>query len=268
MGAHPWLEPFVALVLRGLVTRAPVAFVARELLGRGGCFRYELRQFPGREVMVRHGTGDVVTLGEVFHRPDYCPPGPVAAVLGRNGPRRIVDLGANVGYAGAYFSGLWPASNIEAWEPDPTNAVIHELLIADDRREGRWELHRAAAGTQAGEAKFIWGDVALSKLESLSHSGAGDESTVTVRVDDVLPSVAAADLVKMDIEGGEWEIIADDRFAANPPRCMVMEYHPEGCPTGDPATAVREFLEASGLTVGDVGVTPHGAGMVWAWRER
>jgi len=70
----------------------------------------------------------------------------------------------------------------------------------------------------------------------------------------------------MDIEGGEWAILSDERFAAAPPRCLVMEYHPEGCPGADPPAAVREFLEGAGLTVGEVGRSPHGAGMVWAWR--
>jgi FkbM family methyltransferase len=266
IGAHPLLEPTVALVMRGWVTTSPVAFVARELSGRGGCFRYELRDFPGRLVLVRHGTGDVVTLGEVFRNFDYRPPPGPAGSLGRDGPRKVVDLGANVGYAGAYMSGLWPDSRIDAWEPDPHNAAVHEALIEIEGEERRWRVNRAAAAAAEGEAQFISGEVALSRLAGLDDASPGSGTLISVAVDDVLPQLEGVDLLKMDIEGGEWGIIADERFAANPPRCLVMEYHPEGCPGADPPTEVRKLLEDAGLTVGKVGRSPHGAGMVWAWR--
>jgi FkbM family methyltransferase len=267
IGAHPMLEPAVALIMRGWATRSPLAFVARELARRGGCFRYELREFPGRSVLVRHGTGDVVTLGEVFRNFDYRPPPEVAEALGGGGPRRVVDLGANVGYAGAYLSGLWPGCRIDAWEPDPANAAIHEAMIGVEGEGARWHVTRAAAGARSGEARFISGEVALSRLAEVDMEGSAGSDVIDVEVVDVLPAIADVDLLKMDIEGGEWAIISDQRFAAAPPRCLVMEYHPEGCPGIDPPAAVRGFLEGAGLTVGEVGRSPHGAGMVWAWRE-
>ena len=45
---------------------------------------------------------------------------------------------------------------------------------------------------------------------------------------DVFPYLAAADLVKIDIEGSEWEILADARFAGIAARVLVLEYHPQG----------------------------------------
>ena len=45
---------------------------------------------------------------------------------------------------------------------------------------------------------------------------------------DVLGQIAEADLVKMDIEGGEWGILADPRIARQ--RALVLEYHPRGLP--------------------------------------
>lgn len=266
IGAHPLLEPIVALIMRGWVTRSPGAFVARELARRGGCFRYELREFPGRSVLVRHGTGDVVTLGEVFRNLDYRPPAEVEESLGGRGPLRVVDLGANVGYAGAYMSGLWPDCRIEAWEPDPANADVHEALIGIEGEGVRWRVTRAAAGTATGEAQFISGEVALSRLAEVDMGRSKGAEVIDVVVEDVLSAIAGADLLKMDIEGGEWAIISDERFTAAPPRCLVMEYHPEGCPDADPPASVRGFLEGAGLTVGEIGRSPHGAGMVWAWR--
>lgn len=267
IGAHPLLEPTVALIMRGWATRSPVAFVARELARRGGCFMYELREFPGRSVLVRHGTGDVVTLGEVFRNFDYRPPPDVAEALG-GGPQRIVDLGANVGYAGAYLSGLWPDCRIDAWEPDPANAAVHEALVEVEGEGARWRVTRAAAGARSGEARFIAGEIALSRLAEVDMEGSAGAAVIDVVVEDVLPEIAGTDLLKMDIEGGEWAILADERFAAAPPRCLVMEYHPEGCPGTDAAATVRRLLEGAGMSVGEIGRSPHGAGMVWAWRGR
>lgn len=265
-GAHPAFEPAVAVALRAWVTRSPVAFMARELLGVTGCYRYELRMFPGRSVLVRHGTGDVVTLGEVFHDFDYRPPPGAERVIAMRPGLRVVDLGANVGYAGAFFSGLWPGSTIRGWEPDPENAQVHERLIEVDGDSDRWSLRRAAAGAEDGEAEFVAGEVALSHLADLGHADARGR-TVTVAVDDVLDDLAAADLLKMDIEGGEWEILADPRFAEAALGCVVMEYHPEGCPGEHPARTVRELLEAARFQVDVLDESDDGAGMVWAWRE-
>ncbi|MBA3508594.1 MAG: hypothetical protein H0T19_00705, partial [Thermoleophilaceae bacterium] len=86
-----------ALLLRARTVTSSAAFVAREATGRGGTFAYRLRDAPHLSVLVRHGRGDAVTLGEVFHERDYEPPAELPAIR----PGRIVDLGANVGYFGA-----------------------------------------------------------------------------------------------------------------------------------------------------------------------
>jgi hypothetical protein len=49
--------------------------------------------------------------------------------------------------------------------------------------------------------------------------------------------MSAADVVNMDSEGREWKILDDLRFAANPPRVIVLEYHPLGYPGADPRAA-------------------------------
>ena len=47
---------------------------------------------------------------------------------------------------------------------------------------------------------------------------------------DVFPYLAESDFVKMDIEGSEWQLIADRRFADVPAAVLVVEWHSEGCP--------------------------------------
>jgi len=265
LAGHPRIVPATALVLRARTVRPAWRFVLRELARRPGLVLHTLREADAR-VGVRHGTGDVVTLGEVFHERDYAPPPPVAARLDALAAPRLVDLGANVGMFGAEALARWPGASCVAYEPDPANAAVHERVIAANGWGERWELRRAAAGAQDGTARFVAGEVALSRLAAAG--GAGDEgAAIEVRVQDVLPVVARADLLKMDIEGGEWAILGDPRFAAAPPQAVAMEYHAEGAPAGsDPRAAATALLEAAGLEVHETRRTTHGAGMLWAWR--
>jgi hypothetical protein len=71
--------------------------------------------------------------------------------------------------------------------------------------------------------------------------------------------------VKIDIEGAEWELLADPRFAALEPNVLVLEYHQDGCPGTDPAQAAEQALRNAGLAVVHGGSKPQfGAGILWA----
>lgn len=253
---HPMIVPATALALRARAVRRPLEFIAREVLGDQRPRTYRLRANDLR-VTIRHGSGDVVTLGEVFHEYDYDPPEAVAAALGT--PARILDLGANIGLFGLYAAGRWPRAQIDAYEPDPANAEVHQRSIDGNGLAARWHLQREAAGAADGVARFASGGVALSTLDE-----SGD---IVVTVRDVLDVMAGTDLVKMDIEGGEWPILQDARFAAAPPRVLVLEYHPgSGCPGSDPHRAVRELLTKARMQTVEIWRREDGYGMLWAWR--
>ena len=247
--------PLTALLLRARIVRPSVAFALRELLGRRGVFRYRERA-GGMTVLVRHGSADPVTLGEVFHERDYEPPAEVP--LGR--PRRVVDLGANVGYFGAFALARWPQAQVVAYEPDPSNAAVHARTIELNGLAERWELHGTAAAPVNGELRFRASGDALSRADE-----AGE---LIVASEDVLPVVARADLLKLDIEGGEWAILGDPRFAMEAPPVVVMEHHPEGCPGPDPRAAALDALSRAGLTeTASIFLRADGYGMLWAWRR-
>jgi FkbM family methyltransferase len=266
LGGTPPLLSVTALILRGRCVRESAAFVAREILGRRALVVYRLRG-SGLRVALRHRTGDVVTLGEVWRNHDYDPPAPVRAVLA-GGPDRIMDLGGNVGMFALHAFGQWPAARVSSYEPDPANAAVLERSVAANALADRWTLVTAAAGAAPGTVRFAAGQDALSHaVEDGDGAGAGEvRDAITVPVEDVLPQMAGADLVKIDIEGGEWAILDDPRFAQAPPRIVVLEYHPRGCPGPDPHAAVRAAMDAAGLTHADIWRRDDGHGMLWAWR--
>jgi FkbM family methyltransferase len=255
---HPRLLPLTALLLRARTVRPSVAFVARELLQHGSVHVYRLSQ-NGLRVAIRHGGSDAVTLGEVFHAWEYVPSSEVEGAL--DGVREIVDLGANVGLFGAFAAAHWPKARITAFEPDPANVAIHERTIAANGLGRRWTVVGAAAGDRDREVRFSAGLGSLSRLAAGNDAGA-----ITVPMHDVLALVGNADLVKMDIEGGEWAILGDARFRERPPHALVLEYHPHLCPGEDTRAAAVAALRAANMHVQPVRHHSDGYGMLWAWR--
>jgi FkbM family methyltransferase len=255
VGAHPRVEPATALLLRARTVRQAPAFVLRELRGGGRRATYDVRSAPVR-IVVRHGVGDAATVGEVFHERDYEPPAALDAALD---PSSILDLGANIGLFGAFAAARWPRATIAAYEPDPANAGVCRATIEANRLGYRWSLTAAAAANHDGELRFH------ASGDALSHAGEGGNLVVEAR--DVLGEIAAADLVKMDIEGGEWAILRDPRFAASPPRAIVLEYHPHPS-APDPRAAIEQLLRDAGLAEqSPIFHRGDGHGMLWAWRS-
>jgi FkbM family methyltransferase len=242
----------LSYALRASLVRERARFMRNELRPGPASAVYRLRE-SGVAVAIRHHTGDVMVLDEIFSQREYDPPATVA--LGN--VESAVDLGANIGLFGAWLLGRVPDARVVAYEPDPANAAVHRLAIDANGLAERWRLIEAFAGVEEGVTSFTTG------LHAVSHEGEGIE----VRVVDVLPELARADLVKIDIEGAEWPILADPRFQELRARLVVLEYHGEGSPEPDPAAAAERALADAGYDVHHAGHKPaFGAGLVWAVR--
>src|SRR4029077_5158173 len=200
---------------------------------------------------------------EVFYRHDYHPGKEVADAIGE--PRAILDLGANIGLFGAFAARFWPHSTIVGYEADPENVEVHERTITANRLGDRWRVVCAAAGSRDGQVELAAGRAMGSfVVEPGTYPGV---PTIRVPVRDVMPEVCGADLVKVDIEGGEWEILLDPRFAQSPPRAIVLEYHPHLCPEDDPRVTAERALARAGLGMVSIWHRDDGYGMLWAWRR-
>jgi FkbM family methyltransferase len=256
---RPAVERVVSVFLRSSTVRGSSRFVLRELPRRRVLARYRLRD-GDFDVLIRHGTADVATLDEVFYRREYDFPTPVRRGLDSTGaPLSVVDLGANIGLFDLWVLGHFPDAQIVAVEPDPANLdVIRRCLTLNDRT-GRWRLMEAAASNREGSASFTAGGASLSRIEA-------EGGNLTVRTIDIFPYLERADLIKIDIEGGEWAILTDPRFRELAPRGLVLEYHPHLAPDGDPAELARSLVAGAGLHVEPASQFGPGHGMLWAWR--
>jgi FkbM family methyltransferase len=241
----------------------PWAFAGREIAGRRGVATYRLRE-SGLSVLVRHPFVDIWVFDEIFHRRMYEPPAPVREMLGRlDRPIRVLDLGGNVGLASAYLLSRFPGARVTALEPDRANADVLRRAVAVNGLADRWEVVEACAAPAEGSVPFEATQGPLSRM----LAGDGNDSVERVAARDVFPLFESADLVKMDIEGGEWAILADPRFSSVPCRALVLEYHPHLGPP-DPEGMVRRRLAEAGFEVGKtVEARPdQGEGLIWAWR--
>ncbi len=236
-------------------------------------WRFKWREHRGRPVLgsyhtrrggvgyrIRHATRDVGIFAEVFIAGEYDPPAAVQARLGELGRApRILDLGANIGLFAAYCRERWPEAAITAVEPDPENLELLRATAAD----AKVVVVAACAGTKEGTVRFVAGEFAESHVAT---DGSG-EDTIELACVDTFRFAGAADLVKMDIEGSEWEILGDPRFAEVGAEAIAMEWHDIGCPHPDPREAAHAALEGAGYEVLCENRPVASNGTIWALRK-
>ena len=209
---------------------------------------------------IRHGTRDVGIFSEIFIAGEYDPPAAVAerlASLGR--APRILDLGANVGLFAASCLERWPGASATAVEPDPENLA---LLRRTARAAGQIEVVAACASNYEGSVRFVAGEFAESHVAGEDST----EDTIDVPCVDGFALARSADLVKIDIEGSEWEILADPRLASLPAQALVMEWHDKRCPHADPSAGARAALSGAGFQVLCEHRPVASNGTIWALR--
>jgi FkbM family methyltransferase len=255
------------------LVREPLRFAARELLG-GPVVRLYRPRGIGYRVWVRHnypGPGsssyDILPLREIVVEHTYAPPPGVATALRREAAARVVDLGGHLGYFGAFILSELPRASLVSFEPEPSHAALLASCIEANELGSRWELVEACAHTADGTLPFAAG------LSVRSHLAIDEADPTELPARDVFPYLEDVDLLKIDIEGAEWNILFDERFARVLPRAIVLEYHSIPGGADNPKRAARDALAGLGYTVvipeGDTNPLDEpfwGRGLLWADR--
>jgi FkbM family methyltransferase len=232
----------------------PVRYALRELTSRRQGV-YSLRDGASRFV-VRHRSGDIEIFRKFYGYGYYNLPDEVASGLrSLQRPVNVLDLGANIGFFETFTRDRLAIGRVVCVEPDPYNGAV--LKQTRDANGADWEIVAACASNRDGTATFSTGRKNLSRISS-----GGDMSVDTV---DVFPYIAAADLVKMNIEGSEWEILKDPRLATTSVRWMV-EYHHIASPEPDIHGLVKRLFADAGYTVRIASQSADRNGLLWAWK--
>jgi FkbM family methyltransferase len=199
-----------------------------------------------------HSTTDYGVAWDIFLRGCYRCPEPVSQV------RRIVDLGANVGYSCLFWCQQYPEARVTAFEPHPKHvSAIAENLSANHFLD-RVKVVEAAAGVAEAEAYLV--DAGSSSAITSSPAG------YAVPVVDVFQMLdGTIDILKIDIEGGEYGLLGDERFGSIQARTIVVEWHKTAdCPDGREWCLDRLRRFGYRTTIGSEDLPL--AGLIWGFK--
>jgi FkbM family methyltransferase len=177
----------------------------------------------GRDVdlKLRLGAGDFFVFHEVFTGDCYRLPQEWAGKV-----RTIVDLGGHVGLTSLFFLESFPHARLVAVEATPDNASVlrHNLSSFADRAL----VIEAAIADAPGTARFQSSGWSWERrLGAPISEDAGFFQVECVTVDDVMrrAELSSIDLLKIDVEGAEQAILANDPAWLRNVGAIVIELH-------------------------------------------
>lgn len=139
----------------------------------------------------------------------------------------ILDCGANIGLSSIYFKRLFPQARVVAFEPDK---AIFEACRYNLNAFGFTdvELVNAAVWTFDGDLRFL-PDHGLGGMVVDERVHGHVSKVPAVALKKYLS--AEIDLLKLDIEGAEWEVLTDCKDDLGSVKNLFVEYH---SPVGKP----------------------------------
>jgi len=139
---------------------------------------------------------------------------------------RILDCGANLGLISIYYRWRYPAARITAFEADPTILPLLRKNL-ETNSCGDVEIVEAALAASSGSVSFQSGracDGCVTQYRPEDQMKYGTTMTVpAVPLSDFLDE--PVDLLKMNIEGAEWEVLSAAEKKLRQVRAMLIEYH-------------------------------------------
>jgi FkbM family methyltransferase len=133
----------------------------------------------------------------------------------------IIDCGANVGLATIYFKLKFPNAKIIAFEPDP---LVFKLLCknVDNFKLNKIELINKGVSYKNGKAKFIGNGDDAGRIASDGEL----DNFIEIKVVSLKRYLGKkVHLLKIDIEGAEYEVINDISELLLDVDRIFIEYH-------------------------------------------
>jgi len=140
----------------------------------------------------------------------------------------ILDLGANQGFATLWFKYNYPGAIIHAYEPVPKSAgTIIENVIDNEYQD--ITIHIEGISDKAGQ---------MNIYKPIGGAGLGDsicppedhqeryetEKIKLINLDPVLKKTKKIDLLKIDVEGGEYPVLKNCSFWKKADK-IIIEFH-------------------------------------------
>lgn len=161
----------------------------------------------------------------------------------------VIDVGAHIGSFSLYMTSQYPQCTLYAFEPDPNNFDLLKENIALNHMEQRILPFQTALGSQAGKHNTLYKHPYNFGMHTLQKAkkepGAPSLPVKTILLDDIFQKfrIEVCDLLKLDCEGGEYEIIlTSSEKTLRRIKNIALEYH-----KGGNIQEVKKYLEKSGM---------------------
>jgi FkbM family methyltransferase len=172
---------------------------------------------------------------EIFVRGEY-------AFITQSENPRILDCGANIGYATLFLKWQYPNATIDSFEPDPAAFSMLEKNITKNKLTNV-RLHNTALSATEGTTSFFVDANLEGSLSMSTHPERVSSKRIEVRTETLVGylSEGVVDFLKLDVEGAEAEIIKhlDKLSLFSQIRSMAIEYHHH---IGSSPSCLGEFL--------------------------
>jgi len=228
-------------------------------------FNYISRRETPAEYRMRDGLrlvdgrgGMQGTIAVVFIRQEY-------GALDRFGT--IVDIGANMGTFAIHAAFCNPHAKVYCYEPERKNFGWLKNNIDINGLDGRVFVFERAVTSRNGFRKLAVGD-SLSNSFFIIPAGATHQTVVCTTLRTILESrnLAVVDLLKLNCEGGEYEILescSDSDFARI--TNIRLEYHNMSAHKN--GRSLSRFLEGRGYRIERFTRYRNTSGFIWAARD-
>lgn len=214
------------------------------------------------------GSSDLLVAAQILLDEEYRP---LIKLIEQRQPlgevRFIVDAGANIGLTTVYLKRFFPSAKIVSIEPDDAN---FELLERNIESNNLRDVYPIKAGLWPDESKLIvdnsfrdrleW-SLTLQKKNGAAKNEVADVPGLPLSVIKNRFDFPRIDVLKIDIEGGERFLFADEAAAAETllgVRYLALEIHDEF----EIRPQIERFLIQNGFAFFEVGET------VFAYRDR
>jgi FkbM family methyltransferase len=158
----------------------------------------------------------------------------------------ILDCGANIGYTLLHYKRQFPNARITAFEPDPQFVPILRRNLARNGGDDV-ELVEAAAWTRDGRARWAMEAKDGSRLAADDDGAARVTEVATIDLARYLDR--DIDLLKMDIEGAEFEVLPHIAPHLARVRNIIVECHLAQQGDYDAFARVLTTLSAAGFSI-------------------
>jgi len=138
----------------------------------------------------------------------------------------FVDVGANSGFYSVMFATKGLAGRIIAFEPDPVNHARLMTNLGLNGLTGRIEVHPLALGDAAGEVKLYQGASSNRGESTIAVPEQTPQETTfqvtQIRFDDEFRLAGQSLIIKLDVEGYEFQVLAGMTRALRDNACYVQ----------------------------------------------